>query len=185
MPLANAAKRAGRRISLPITVLPSVGVCDAQRGKVAARDVARSARPRRRARGRCRRARSACRDGPRRRDVVAARGDDEAGNVVGQGRVAGSGGCGWRNGHGSVVLCLKLCCGSGRVGGAAWFLRPDASRAHQRGRPAPARRWWRQPLPTMSNAVPCAGVVNTVERPPVTVTPRLKPLSLVAICPWS
>ena len=41
------------------------------------------------------------------------------------------------------------------------------------------------PLPTMSNAVPWAGVVNTVASPPVTVTPRLKPLSLVAIWPWS
>ena len=41
------------------------------------------------------------------------------------------------------------------------------------------------PLPTMSNAVPCAGVVNTVSSPPVTVTPRLKPFSLVAIWPWS
>jgi hypothetical protein len=37
----------------------------------------------------------------------------------------------------------------------------------------------------MSNAVPCAGVQKTVFRPPVTVTPRLKPFSFVAICPWS
>ncbi len=41
------------------------------------------------------------------------------------------------------------------------------------------------PRPAMSNAVPCAGVVNTVLSPPLTVTPRLNPLSLVAICPWS
>src|SRR5262249_28280733 len=41
------------------------------------------------------------------------------------------------------------------------------------------------PWPTMSNAVPWAGVVKTVSRPAVTVTPRLKPLSLVAIWPWS
>src|SRR5512140_2099006 len=41
------------------------------------------------------------------------------------------------------------------------------------------------PLPTMSKAVPCAGVVKTVFNPAVTVTPRLKPCSLVAICPWS
>src|SRR6185369_2831679 len=41
------------------------------------------------------------------------------------------------------------------------------------------------PWPTMSNAVPWAGVVNTVSRPAVTVTPWLNPSSLVAIWPWS
>ena len=40
-------------------------------------------------------------------------------------------------------------------------------------------------MPTMSKAVPCAGVVETMGNPAVIVTPRLKPLSLVAICPWS
>ena len=40
-------------------------------------------------------------------------------------------------------------------------------------------------LPTISKAVPCDGVVKTVSSPAVTVTPRLKPRSLVAIWPWS
>src|SRR5262249_8073679 len=37
------------------------------------------------------------------------------------------------------------------------------------------------PLPTMSKAVPCAGVAKGISRPAVMVTPRWKPLSLVAI----
>jgi len=41
------------------------------------------------------------------------------------------------------------------------------------------------PLPAMSNAVPWAGVVIGIGRPPCTVTPREKPISLIAICPWS
>ena len=93
MPLANAAKRAGSRSSLPITVLPpSVG--DAQRGKIAPRDVAGL---------RCgageREAdavehRTLAEVGHVGGDVLSARGDDEAGDVIGEGRVVGSGGCG-------------------------------------------------------------------------------------------
>src|SRR5262249_30702898 len=41
------------------------------------------------------------------------------------------------------------------------------------------------PFPTMSKAVPCAGVVMIAGRPPATVTPRSKPSSFIAICPWS
>lgn len=35
----------------------------------------------------------------------------------------------------------------------------------------------------MSPGLPCDGVVKTISRPAVTVTPRLKPRSFVAICP--
>src|SRR5262249_19507132 len=64
-------------------------------------------------------------------------------------------------------------------------------RAHEDGASAVSRAHSRtacssapvvaMPLPTMSKAVPCAGVAKGISRPAVTVTPRWKPLSLVAI----
>ena len=41
------------------------------------------------------------------------------------------------------------------------------------------------PAPAMSYAVPWAGVVMGMGRPPCTVTPRSKPISFIAIWPWS
>ena len=41
------------------------------------------------------------------------------------------------------------------------------------------------PCPAISNAVPWAGVVMGIGKPPCTVTPREKPINLIAICPWS
>ena len=53
------------------------------------------------------------------------------------------------------------------------------------GRPVSSRRGWPCPGRAMSNAVPCAGVVIGIGRPPCTVTPRWKPISFIAIWPWS
>jgi hypothetical protein len=41
------------------------------------------------------------------------------------------------------------------------------------------------PLPAMSNALPLAEVVTGTGRPPCRVTPRSKPISFIAIWPWS
>src|SRR5687768_11754029 len=63
---------------------------------------------------------------------------------------------------------------------ARWTSRPAASRAASRNAyPSPPGS--ASPRPTMSKAVPCAGVVKTVFKPAVTVTPLLNPSSLVAI----
>src|SRR5690606_6621242 len=41
------------------------------------------------------------------------------------------------------------------------------------------------PFPAMSYAVPWAGVRTGMANPPSIVTPRSKPMSFIAICPWS
>src|SRR6185312_15783740 len=41
------------------------------------------------------------------------------------------------------------------------------------------------PLPAISYAVPCAGVVIGNGKPPISVTPRSNPISFIAIWPWS
>ena len=41
------------------------------------------------------------------------------------------------------------------------------------------------PWPAMSYAVPCAGVQIGNGKPPISVTPRSKPISFIAIWPWS
>src|SRR5689334_5311364 len=119
------------------------------------------------------------------RDVARVRGGDEGGDLVGDRGNLGPGKGG--GGHGSAfgrdgchaleeVVCPRF--------SLRFFAREAARRAPRRialsRAPVVAT-----PRPTMSKAVPCAGVVKTVASPPVTVTPRLKPLSFVAICPWS
>src|SRR5260370_41009671 len=73
------------------------------------------------------------------------------------------------------VLFAAAAAHEGQLGRAMWASLA-ASRTALSSAPVEAT-----PLPTMSKAVPCAGVVKIVSSPAVTVTPRLKPRSFVAI----